>query len=67
MTAPLRTRSPRTAQNVVDALLNPIAAGGEVRDDIAILVALARRGGRIAGGPTPSPESPRRERFRQPS
>jgi serine phosphatase RsbU (regulator of sigma subunit) len=67
LTAPLRSRSPRTAQHVVDALLNPIAAGGDVRDDIAILVALARRVGHITGGPTPSPESAHREPFRQPS
>jgi sigma-B regulation protein RsbU (phosphoserine phosphatase) len=67
MTAPLRHGSPRTAQHVVDALLNPIAAVGEVRDDIAILAALARRAGRITGGPTPSPESPHREPFCQPS
>jgi len=70
MTAPLRCRSPRTAQQVVDALLNPIAADaadGEVRDDIAILAALSRRAGRITGGPTPSRESPHREPFRQPS
>jgi serine phosphatase RsbU (regulator of sigma subunit) len=67
MIAPLRSRSPRTAQHVVDALLNPIAANGEVRDDIAILAALARRVGRITGGPTPSPELPRQEPFRQPS
>jgi hypothetical protein len=45
MTAPLCVRSPRTAQHVVDALLNPIAADGEVRDDIAILAALARQAG----------------------
>jgi serine phosphatase RsbU (regulator of sigma subunit) len=67
MTAPLRTRSPRTAQHVVDALLNPIAADGDVRDDIAILVALARRSGRIIGGPTLSQESPPQEPFRQPT
>jgi serine phosphatase RsbU (regulator of sigma subunit) len=70
MTAPLRRRSPRTAQQVVDALLNPIAADaadGGVRDDIAILAALSRRAGRITGGPTPSRESPHREPFGQPS
>jgi serine phosphatase RsbU (regulator of sigma subunit) len=67
MTAPLRSRSPRTAQHVVDALLNPIAADGDVRDDIAILAALARRVGRIIGGPKPSQESPHREPFCQPS
>jgi serine phosphatase RsbU (regulator of sigma subunit) len=67
MTAPLRSRSPRTAQHVVDALLNPIAHDGDVRDDIAILAALARRGGRISGALTPSREPPRQEPFRQPS
>jgi serine phosphatase RsbU (regulator of sigma subunit) len=67
MTAPLRSRSPRTAQHVVDALLNPIAADGDVRDDIAILAALARRAGRVTDGPTLSQESLRQEPFRQPS
>jgi serine phosphatase RsbU (regulator of sigma subunit) len=42
MTAPLTRRPPRSAQQVVQALLRSIAPGGEVRDDIAILAALAR-------------------------
>jgi hypothetical protein len=51
MTAPLRRRSPRSAQEIVDALLSPIGPAGEVRDDIAILAALARRPrNRITGG-----------------
>jgi hypothetical protein len=67
MTAPLRSRSPRTARHVVDSLLSPIAADGDVRDDIAILAALALRAGRITGGPRPSPEPPQQEPFPQPS
>jgi hypothetical protein len=67
MTAPLRSRSARTAQHVVDALLSPIAANGDVRDDIAILAALARRAGRITGGPTPRPRALQQEPFRRPS
>jgi serine phosphatase RsbU (regulator of sigma subunit) len=67
MTAPLRNRSPRTARHIVDSLLSPIAADGDVRDDIAILAALAQQAGRINSGPGPSPESSQREPFPQPS
>jgi hypothetical protein len=67
MTAPLRGRSPRTAQHVVDALLNPIAVDGDVRDDIAILAALALRTGRVTGRPRRSPESSQQDPFPQPS
>jgi serine phosphatase RsbU (regulator of sigma subunit) len=42
MTAPLRRSSPATAEHVVDALLKPVAPDEDVRDDIAILAALAR-------------------------
>jgi len=42
MTAELRYRAPTSAQAVVDALLRPVAPDDEVRDDIAILAALAR-------------------------
>jgi serine phosphatase RsbU (regulator of sigma subunit) len=67
LTAPLRSRSPHTAQHVVDALLNPIAADGHVRDDIAILAALARRAGRITGRPRRIPEASQQDPFPQPS
>jgi serine phosphatase RsbU (regulator of sigma subunit) len=67
MTASLRRRSPRTARHVVDALLSAVPADGDVRDDIAILAALALRAGRIIGGPRPSSESPQQEPFPQPS
>ncbi len=50
MTAPLRRRSPHSAQHVVDAFLKPIRAGEEVRDDIAILAALALAGVEPNGG-----------------
>ena len=42
MTAPLRRHSPRSAQQVLDAFLNPMDAHTEVRDDIAILAAFAQ-------------------------
>jgi serine phosphatase RsbU (regulator of sigma subunit) len=67
MTAPLRDRSPRTAQHVVDALLDPIAADGDVRDDIAVLAALAQRAGRITRRPRRNPESAQQGPFPQPS
>jgi serine phosphatase RsbU (regulator of sigma subunit) len=57
VTAPLRSRSPRTAQQVVDALLDPITGNGDVRDDIAILAALAPRAGRTTGESTLVSES----------
>jgi serine phosphatase RsbU (regulator of sigma subunit) len=41
LTAPLRARAARSAQDVLDALLAPVGAD-EGRDDIAILTALAR-------------------------
>jgi serine phosphatase RsbU (regulator of sigma subunit) len=43
MTAPLRSHSPRSARHVVEALLKPVAQDKDVRDDIAILAALARQ------------------------
>jgi serine phosphatase RsbU (regulator of sigma subunit) len=50
LTAPLRASAPRTAQEIVDALLAPVGSD-EGRDDIAILTALAREA---------DPERPRR-------
>lgn len=41
LTAPLRKQPPRSAQQVLDTLLDPVTAE-EARDDIAILAALAR-------------------------
>jgi hypothetical protein len=67
MTAPLRSRSPGKAQHVVDALLNSVTADGDVRDDIAILAALARRAGGSTDGPPPSRTSPREAPLRRPS
>jgi hypothetical protein len=68
MTAPLRSRSPQTAQHVVNALLSPIAAGGEVRDDIAILAALAPQvPGRITRERRRRPGSRRRDPLSQSS
>jgi serine phosphatase RsbU (regulator of sigma subunit) len=42
LTAPLCKRAPRSAHEVLDVLLRPIAADGELRDDVAILTALTR-------------------------
>ncbi len=56
MTAPLRRRAPGSAQQVVDAFLDPMDAHADVRDDIAILAAFAQTkgaiasNGRLAGG-----------------
>ncbi|HUA10800.1 MAG TPA: GAF domain-containing SpoIIE family protein phosphatase [Solirubrobacteraceae bacterium] len=50
MTAELRRGVPASAQGVVDALLKPVAPDGDVRDDIAVLAALARNANGAAKG-----------------
>jgi serine phosphatase RsbU (regulator of sigma subunit) len=45
MTATLRRRSPRSAQQVVEAFLSPMNEPTDVRDDIAILAAFAQAAG----------------------